>query len=158
MKNYRVSDGVAVEYYEAESMDAAAKIWIDTGDWHEASATYWVEFMVTEIVLDEDGDEIKDAPSCPYCIAVDPTAPECVDGEAHEWCSPHELLGGLRDDPGVRGNDGGLIAKEVCRHCGCYRVSDTWATIPQSGATACSTEYLPADEESLAWVSKQAAE
>lgn len=52
--------------------------------------------------------------------------PSCELGE-HEWESPYELLGELEENPGVQGNGGGVIIKEVCR-CGWAKVTDTWGS------------------------------
>lgn len=86
-------------------------------------------------------------------LEIDPEAPDCEDGHEHEWESPVEVVGGLAENPGVYGHGGGVIMRCVCRHCGAYRVVDTWAqnrSTGEQGLTA--TSYEDADDRSLAWV------
>jgi hypothetical protein len=62
------------------------------------------------------------------------------------------VVGGHRDNPGVFGHDGGVIIREVCRHCAAYRVTDTWAQNPATGEQGLeSVTYEEADEDSRAW-------
>jgi hypothetical protein len=89
-----------------------------------------------------------------YTVEIPAEEPECDEGE-HEWQSPYEVLGGLREDPGVWANGGGVIIREVCARCGAYRVIDTWAQDLATGAQGLRTiNYEPADEASLAWVAE----
>lgn len=53
--------------------------------------------------------------------------PTCPDHDEHDWQSPHEIVGGIKENPGVWGHDGGVIINECCMHCGCKRVTDTAA-------------------------------
>lgn len=101
---------------------------------------------------DADGRQfVRVVPDCEcITITVDPPAPECNDHE-HDWQSPHELLGGIEDNPGVWANGGGVLIKEVCAHCGRYKITDTWANHGslQGFTSVC---YEDADEDSLDWV------
>lgn len=64
-------------------------------------------------------------------FSIDPDEPECEARKSgHAWATPHELLGGLQENPGVVGHGGGVISREVCLLCGCVRETDTWATGP----------------------------
>ncbi|OFV82365.1 MAG: hypothetical protein A2Y78_08455 [Acidobacteria bacterium RBG_13_68_16] len=85
---------------------------------------------------------------------IEPDEPECADGHEHDWQAPHEVLGGLEENPGVWGNGGGVIIKRVCAHCGTYKVTNTWATDPRNGTIVKGNvvSYEDADEDSLAWV------
>ena len=47
--------------------------------------------------------------------------------------SPHEVVGGLEENPGVWGNGGGVIIHEVCQTCGVHRHTNTWAQNPVNG-------------------------
>ena len=79
--------------------------------------------------------------------------PDCPDHPAHDWQSPHELLGGIEENPGVWGHGGGVTITEVCSHCGIYRVTDTWAQCRQCGTQGLEeTTYRDADEASEAWL------
>ena len=85
-------------------------------------------------------------------LTVHPREPDCIDDDDHDWQAPHELVGGLEENPGVRGNGGGVIIQHVCARCGCYRTTNTWATNPSNGTPMTSVSYEDADEDSQAWV------
>jgi hypothetical protein len=92
-------------------------------------------------------------------VELDPEEPACAKGEEHEWCSPHEVVGGLKENPGVYGHGAGLIITEVCRHCGAYRETDTWAQDRTDGTQGhCEISYREADEKSREWVEEQIME
>jgi hypothetical protein len=85
-------------------------------------------------------------------VQLDPEEPDCTDADGHDWQSPHEVVGGLKENPGVRGHGGGVIVTEVCAHCGMYRITDTWGQRPDTGEQGLTVlEYRDADEKSLAW-------
>ena len=46
--------------------------------------------------------------------------------DGHAWTSPHSMVGGLENNPGVYGNSGGVKIHEVCSRCGLHRHTDTW--------------------------------
>lgn len=148
MTIYNCTDGYADIEIEADSAEEGAREYVAGGDWRaEGDGTTWVTVTVT----DEDGDDSS------YTITVDPDEPPCVDGEAHDWQSPLEVVGGIDENPGVWGHGGGVIMTEVCRHCGRYQVIDTWAQNPEGGEQGLtSTVYRDADEESLAWIHQEA--
>lgn len=86
-------------------------------------------------------------------IEVNPDEPDCADDESHDWQSPHEVVRGLRENPGVYGHGCGVIITEVCCHCGSYKVKDTWAQRSDNGQQGLeSIEYRDADAASEAWV------
>ena len=147
-------DGNAKLYYEGLSAAEAAKEYVDSGDWGYRTETIWVDVHTWRLGLDEDGDEVRvDEES--HSIALEVDEPECSDGQEHDWRAPYSVVGGIRENPGVWGHGGGVIMHEVCRHCGTYRVIDTWATDRETGAQGLrSVEYREADEASLAWVSE----
>lgn len=69
--------------------------------------------------------------------------PTCLARE-HNWQSPHEIVGGCKESPGVRGHGGGVIICEVCMHCGCERETDTWDQDPETGRQGLtSVRYTP---------------
>lgn len=87
-----------------------------------------------------------------YTVTREPDECGCS-GDEHDWRSPLSVVGGIAENPGVWGNGGGVIITEVCRHCGCYRVTDTWAQRPDNGMQGLtSVEYRDPDDVSLAWV------
>lgn len=86
-------------------------------------------------------------------VALEPDAPACAEGHAHDWRSPHSVVGGCAENPGVWGHGAGILSREVCRHCGWYRISDGWAQDRTDGTQGLtSTRYEEPDRGSLAWV------
>lgn len=139
-------DGSGVrEEITASSMAEAVAMAQDRaeiGDWGN-DKTVWVRAQV----IDVDGSTTT------VNTTVHPDEPECVEGEEHDWCSDHEIVGGIEENPGVWGHGGGVIITEACRRCGCARVTDTWATDPctgEQGLTSVSYEpgrFEPVEEE-----------
>src|SRR5438067_469361 len=149
MKRYLCNDGNAEIEIAADSAREAAQQYVDGGDWGVNQETDWVDVYVQEI--DEDGEEVGDR-QC-IKIAIEPDEPECSDGNEHDWQSPHSLLGGIEENPGVWGHGGGVIITEVCVHCGIYRDTDTWAQDMSTGEQGLrSINYRDADEASEEWV------
>lgn len=150
--------GDAEDYMpDVESAEAAASAYANVGDYLEPlEHTAWehVHTWRTGYTLDEDGDVVRLAvDEDEHTIAIDPEEPDCTDEDGHDWRSPHEVIGGIEDNPGVWQHAGGVIIREVCAHCGCYRVTDTWATDPATGEQGLeSIRYEDADARSLAWV------
>jgi hypothetical protein len=92
-------------------------------------------------------------------ITIDVPEPECDHDEGHDWRSPYSVLGGCKENPGVRGHGGGVVCTEVCAHCGAYRVTDTWAQRHDTGEQGLTeVTYRDADSESLAYVERKRAE
>ena len=126
---------------DAETLEDAieqARRWAAEGDWDTTNGTIWVNAYLIEI--DADGDEDT------HCIkaTIDPEEPECLDGQEHDWQAPHEIVGGIKENPGVWGHGGGVTIQEVCLHCGCGRLKDTWAQDPETGEQGLdSIQYQP---------------
>lgn len=101
-------------------------------------------------MIDEDATLAGDPHDCSgVCPAVD--APDCRDGEEHDWQSPYSLVGGIRENPGVWGSGHGRTkCTEVCAHCGLYRTTDHGATLPSNGQRARRISYQAADDKSEA--------
>ena len=98
------------------------------GDYGDLKSTIWVEAHVVEV---EDG--YVDTIVATVTVAIDPTEPECEAAGEHDWHSPHEIVGGCKENPGVWGHGGGVVITEVCACCGCERVTDTWAQRSDTG-------------------------
>lgn len=136
-------DGNAdVAYEHAESREDAAKEYVEDGDWGDRSSTGWVtvytwpRYVVGEVAVDDDGDRES------HTITIKAEEPGCADGHEHDWRSPLCLVGGIAENPGVHGHGGGVVITEVCLHCGCKRVTDTWAQNPDTGEQGLeSVEY-----------------
>lgn len=122
MNTYRCDDGYGEIEVEAESAEEAAQEYVDGGDWGDVSRTTWINVYVQEV--DEDGEDIGDRERVK--VTVDPDEPPCLEHEEHDWRSPHELVGGCKENPGVRGHGGGVIIVEACVRCGCKRTTNTW--------------------------------
>jgi hypothetical protein len=88
-------------------------------------------------------------------VTLEAPEPDCADGQEHDWQAPHEILGGCKENPGVWGKGGGVLIRQVCAHCGMYKVIDTWASHgAQQGFTDLS--YEEADETSSQWIAERA--
>lgn len=158
---YVADDGnCEVEYADAESAAEAAQDYVDGGVWDDVDSTSWIHVYAWRrgYVLDEDGDLVQltiDREA--HTIEIEPDEPECVDSDGHDWQSPYDVLGGIPENPGVWGNGGGVIIREVCAHCGRYRETDTWAQDPSTGEQGLtSVRYEDADEASERWADEQA--
>lgn len=136
-----------------------------SGWWVYAAADLDIEVLKSALPgcsfrLDEAGDLDVDhgEERERITVALDPEEPDCSDDE-HDWQSPYGLLGGIKENPGVWGNGGGVVIRQVCARCGRYRITDTWAQNPVSGVQGLeSVAYEDADEASLAWVASLAEE
>ena len=146
------TDGNADIEIEAETAEEAAQEYVDGGDWETTGETWWIDIRCTP--LDDAGEEIEDDAET-ITIAVEQEEPECQEAD-HDWCSPLEVVGGIESNPGVWGHGGGVKITEVCRHCGAYRITDTWAQRQDTGEQGFrSTEYRDADSDSLEWIESQ---
>lgn len=113
-------DGYDFGSVEAESAEEALESAdpASTGDYDTSNGTVWTRIYA---VNEEDSDD-----SASRKFTIDPKEPACS-GAEHDWQSPHSILGGLRENPGVWGHGGGVIMRCVCMRCGCERTTDTWA-------------------------------
>jgi len=137
----------AVHYADAETSEAAAREYVDHGDWTHLESTMWHTIWTWPAGQARDGDQTEQ-----HRVARHPREPECSCGP-HVWCAPHEVVGGLAENPGIQGHGGGVVIREVCQHCGVYRITDTWAQDPATGEQGLeSIRYEEADEASEAWV------
>lgn len=130
MGNYTVRIDGADYTFEAETLEAAraeAASWLSYGEWNDSPETVWVKGHL--LWTDDDGDECQER----VRVTIDPEAPDCVNDDKHDWQSPHELVGGLKENPGVWGKDGGVIIVEACLRCGCKRERNTWAQDRETG-------------------------
>lgn len=128
MATYTLRDGDSgiTQTIEADSLDdmrEQAEEWAAEGDWDLSNGTVWVDVYVE----DDDGDRIETVTA-----AIDPPEPRCPAGE-HDWQSPHDVVGGIEENPGVWGHGGGVVIHECCMHCGARKVTDTWAQRRDTG-------------------------
>jgi len=123
---------------EASSMQEALEIacdGVDRGNYSDAEGTIWIGVSVRcELTGEEDS----------ATVTCEPEEPSCDAGDDHDWQSPHALVGGLEENPGVHGHGGGVIIDEVCVLCGCGRTTDTWAQDRSTGRQGLrSVSYEP---------------
>lgn len=147
-----------ITYPHAADGAEAAREYVDTGDWGEITQTKWIDVRVWRVgyLLDAEGDVVQiTLDKDQHTITLEPEVPECDGEHDHDWRSPYSVLGGLKENPGVWGHGGGLIIKEVCEHCGGYRVTDTWAQDRETAERFESREYRDADDSSLAYVARR---
>lgn len=135
MKTYDIrEDGTTFATVEAESAEAALEQ-LDPpdrddytsggGDDEEPRGNVYVEWHAV------NRDDPDDHASREYTL--EQPEPECTHADGHDWQSPIELVGGVAENPGVHGHGGGVIITECCMHCGCRRVTDTWAQRRDTG-------------------------
>lgn len=129
-------DGATFDTVTADDAESALRDYdLDTSCYDTSGGTIWVDIYAV------NADDSDDSGRRTY--PVDPPEPDCTEDE-HDWQSPHEIVGGVEENPGVQGHGGGIIATEVCMHCGCKRTSDTWAQRPDTGEQGLdSVEYEP---------------
>ena len=149
---FRVWDDGNSEIIEAEDMDAAKEtaeeIWQD-GSWDNK---IYIDVYIQQ--LDFDDEPIGDMDEIEVECGEEPPEPDCADGEEHEWESPHELVGGLTENPGVWSTGGTTyVTKTVCKNCGIYRTETEYGS--QRKPQQCDKiEYEDSDDDSLKWVAK----
>lgn len=144
-REYEVRDeGATWEITSSPSeIDADVEASVRDGDWGADGAWVWSGGVSCEI------DGYSEMHSVEFVAAL----PDCTEAE-HDWQSPHSVLGGCDSNPGVWGNGGGVVIKEVCSHCGIYQLTDTAAS-DGSGGTFRAVSYRDADDASLAWVNRR---
>lgn len=138
-------------FYDMEDVESACHEYIDTGDWGDDPSGFF-NMYVKKLAYSIDTGNTTWYNTHSLVIVKDQDEPECELTE-HDWQSPYSVLGGLKENPGVFGNGGGVIIKEVCKNCGVYKITDTWAQNPYDGSQGYTTvEYEPADDDSLEWI------
>jgi len=135
---------------------AQTKEWLSGGEYDTTEGTVYVHGHVRRADLPDDIDGVS---SIPVSVVIHPDEPDCTGRDGHAWVSPVEVVHGCKENPGVYGHGGGVIITEVCRYCGAYRVTDTWAQDEYTGEQGLrSVAYRPADDVSEAWVARQTAD
>jgi len=134
----------------APDLAAALKVAVnavDAADYADTDGpcarTIWVDVVVINCA---DRDDCGRA-----SVTLDPAAPDCSSHE-HAWQSPLSVVGGVGENPGVHGHGGGVIITEVCRNCGIYRETNTWAQRSETGEQGLYwVGYREADDASISW-------
>lgn len=106
--------------------------------------------------IDEDATSDNDSHDCSGEYSDE--LPECEiseDGE-HDWQSPHSIVGGIKENPGVWSNGGTIFStKEVCSCCGKYKSETDNGSQCHPDEDRCVIEIEDADEASLDWIMRQ---
>lgn len=129
MTKFLADDGNAEIEVEADNAEDAAQQYVDTGDWGEVKETTWIDVRTLDLSEPNSTEWVW------HTIALEPEPPKCSDGDrdSHDWHSPIEIVGGIKENPGVWGHGGGVIIYECCMYCGCARITDTWAQRSDNG-------------------------
>ena len=127
----RDSGGGEIEV-ECDTAQEAAQEFVDGGEWGENKETFWVNVRVWRNGVNARG-AIVAVDEETITIEVAPIEPECSHEDGHDWQSPHSIVGGCKENPGVYGSGGGVIITQVCMHCGCGQHTDTWAQNSENG-------------------------
>lgn len=112
-------------------------------------------------IIDEDATNEADRHNCDGSYSD--TLPDCeqaehandvdeTDTEGHVWRHPYSVVGGCRQNPGVRSGGGTAISEHsVCRLCGMHR--HEYMTGSQRNPGECDTITLrDRDKKSEAWL------
>jgi len=125
---YTLSDSMSETAVECEDLAEAreeARDWARGGDWGDGTEYVYVDVAIR----DASGEQVDKV-----TVAIEPEAPQCEDGgDAHDWQTPVEIVGGISENPGCWGHGGGVVQHECCMRCGCRRTTDTWAQRHDTG-------------------------
>jgi len=120
LRHYRTGDGTVDNVFQAtgavEAMDLAIDWWME-GSWENKTE---LDIFVQEI---NPWDDDMEFPMEWKTIEVgeDPPEPECTEDE-HDWERPYEIVGGLKENPGVWSAGGTTMTfHSVCSHCGLHK-------------------------------------
>lgn len=128
-------EGCWYDTVEAENVAdalAIARDNVDIRNYNGHEGTLFINVRVRRVITDND-DSIYEEDEGSDTISLDPSEPECTHADGHNWDSPHNIVGGYIENPGVYGHGGGVTITSVCLRCGCKRVRDTWAQNPTTG-------------------------
>ena len=127
---WHADDGNAEIVEDHDDGEEAAQSYVDDGDWGDG--TTWIDVSVWQSGINAGGEIVR-VNEGSHTIEVNQEEPECTCEDGHDWQSPIEIVGGIKENPGVWGHGGGVIINEVCIHCGCGKTTDTWAQNPNNG-------------------------
>jgi len=126
----RFGGGEIVELSASTMAEAVQEAEHEISLWSDASsATQWENYCLAE---SEHAPSSDSESWTGHTATIHPDEPACT-SVSHDWQSPHKIVGGIKDNPGVYGHGGGVVITECCMTCGCKRVRDTWAQRPDTG-------------------------
>lgn len=149
---FRIFDDGSSDIIEAENMDDAKSIAEEK--WQDGS---WDTKCLITVYLQEidwNDEDVGDREEIEVECGDDPPEPDCDEGQEHDWSSPHEVVGGLEENPGVWSTGGTtMVFKTVCSRCGCVKIETDYGV--QRNPGACDTvEYDTQNVFALAWAGK----
>lgn len=137
------NSGCELEYPSDTAPREAARKYVESGAYTDFGTTTWITVYTYRYAADDCGN-LRRVTLDRHTVTIQPQEPECDASDEHEWSSPHSIVGGLKENPGVWGHGGGIICKEVCQKCGCGRTTDTWAQNSDTGEQGLrSVSYQP---------------
>lgn len=152
MTQYRLSDDGHLSGAVITAGDMAEAIETATDTWQAGSFDVKCLIDVRVAALDDEGEETGEVEFVAVECGEDEPEPCCVDEAGHDWQSPHEVVGGSDSNPGVWSVGGTAIeVKHCCSRCGRYRRETAYGSQRNPGQCD-SVEYLPADDDSRAWI------
>jgi hypothetical protein len=149
-----VSDTVV----HAEDMDQAlelAKDWARDGFWDHRCEVDVFAVELNQFQPDGSdrysngrmgGDEVGDREWATVEVGEDPPEPECSEADGHDWQRPHEIVGGLSENPGVWSAGGTTMTfHSVCANCGLHK-HETHVGAQRNPGQLDTVEYRRGDE------------
>jgi len=136
-QQYEATDGYSIHEIEAGTIEEAAKKakeWAADGDYGDASLPIFFDVRIYRV--DSDGKEIEDGETDSVEVCIPQPEPDCdEDGPEHDWQSPHAIVGGMPENPGLFLTGSGTKIVMACLKCGCRFTSQTGYQRPDNGAT-----------------------
>lgn len=156
MRNYRISDegySEVIEAVDIEDAKAKARASWQAGSWDEQCVC---SVHIAEI--DDDGKDLGPNTSIDVICGDEPEPPDCCHEDGHDWQTPVEIVGGIKENPGVWSLGGTTMRyRAVCSHCGMYRV-ETCYGVQRNPGQPDKIEYLDADEASTEYADSVTAD
>ena len=135
---------------ESAAEDAADEV-VGALDDVTSTQVYWVEVTCWVASAHGEAEAVRGEAS----RTIHPPAPDPC-GEDHEWSSPHSVVRGCRENPGVWGLGGTrLQVDEVCTRCGTISRTQT-DTCPHGHTRRSYTAYSELDEGHQVSVAREA--
>lgn len=163
----REESGVELAIEAETDADAIerARDWAADGDYGDVESTLWVDVRLSEVCPEcaGRGRHTSECDSRPALLdervtaQIEPRAPKCTESE-HDWQSPLAIVGGIKENPGVWGHGGGVVINECCMHCGCARITDTWAQRRDTGEQGLTSVRYDREKYAEAFEARRAEE
>lgn len=122
----------------------------------DADCIYSVTGQLVDGEIDRDATDAGQENDCSGSHSDE--EPECAEGGGedeggHAWVSPHELVGGCKENPGVFGGSGtSMTIIHVCALCGCKRTERHAGSQRNPGEPDSVVEYEDPEEETKEWM------